>query len=138
MRQGFAGEALNLTPDLVMYMGRQAQQGRTDPRVMTSEDARIADAVGGLFGIRTMEYVPKRDGPPVMEILTPPGSADGQGVVELLAGDPSYNLGYPKIPGRNLEGIPNANDPVMREKLRQRLLKNPNGSEDLPGFLRGV
>lgn len=57
---------------------------------------------------------------------------------ELLAGGKSFDLSYPKIPGRDLEGIPNANDPVMREKLRQRLLKNPQGAEQLPGFLQGV
>jgi len=34
-----------------------------------------------------------------------------------LAGSPSFDLSYPKIPGRNVEGIPNANDPVMREKV---------------------
>jgi len=54
----------------------------------------------------------------------------------LLAGNPSFDLGVPKIPGKNLEGVPNANDPVMREKLRQRFLANPDGREDLPGFLK--
>jgi len=56
-----------------------------------------------------------------------------------IAGSPSFDLSYPKIPGRNLEGVPNANDPVMREKLRRRLLKNSQGGEQLPEFLiRGV
>lgn len=68
------------------------------------------------------------------------GTALGYGtpaaLQELVAGSPSFDLGYPKIPGRNLEGIPNANDPLMRDKLRQRLLRNPQGSEDLPGFLK--
>jgi hypothetical protein len=50
----------------------------------------------------------------------------------------SFDLSYPKIPGRSVEGIPNANDPVMREKLRQRLLRNPEGGQDLPGFLKRV
>lgn len=54
----------------------------------------------------------------------------------LISGSPSFDLTYPKIPGRNVEGIPNANDPVMREKLRQRLLKNPEGGQELPGFLK--
>ena len=54
----------------------------------------------------------------------------------LVAGSPSFDLSYPKIPGRDLEGVPNANDPVMREKLRQRLLKNPEGGQELPGFLK--
>jgi hypothetical protein len=56
----------------------------------------------------------------------------------LIAGSPSFDLSYPKIPGRDVEGINNANDPVMREKLRQRLLRNPSGTEQLPPFLRGV
>jgi hypothetical protein len=54
------------------------------------------------------------------------------------ASAPSFDLSYPKIPGRNVEGIPNANDPVMREKLRQRLLRNPEGGQELPGFLKRV
>ncbi len=57
-------------------------------------------------------------------------------MAELVARSPSFDLGYPKVPGRDLEGIPNANDPVMRERLRQRLLKNPGGGEELPGFLK--
>lgn len=136
MRNGFAGEALNLTPDLVIYMGREAQNGRTDPRVLTEEDARIADGITSAL-VRTMEYRPDRDGPVTLEPITPPGYQPGSGEVEeLIAGSPSFDLGYPKIPGRNVEGIPNANDPVMREKLRQRLLKNLGGQEDIPGFLR--
>lgn len=55
---------------------------------------------------------------------------------ESISATPSFDLGYPKIPGRNLEGVPNANDPIMREKLRQRLLRNPKGGEDLPGFVK--
>lgn len=55
---------------------------------------------------------------------------------QFISASPSFDLGYPKIPGRSLEGIPNANDPVMREKLRQRLLKNPMGGEELPGFIK--
>ena len=53
-----------------------------------------------------------------------------------IAGSLSFDLNYPKIPGRDLQGVPNANDPVMREKLRRRLLKNPEGGQELPGFLR--
>lgn len=55
---------------------------------------------------------------------------------EFIAASPSFDLSYPKIPGRDLEGINNANDPVMREKLRNRLLINPKGTEDLPGFIK--
>lgn len=60
----------------------------------------------------------------------------GAAVSDALAADPSFNLSYPKVPGRSFEGVPNADDPVMREKLRQRLLRNPDGAEDLPGFLK--
>ena len=144
MRQAFAGEGLGLSPDLVNYIGKKAQQGRTDPRILTPEDQQIAEAitgtlvdtVGGGAPVQTMEYVPERDGPATPEILTPPGSTDDHGIEELVAGSPSFDLSYPKIPGRNVEGIPNANDPAMREKLRQRLLKNPDYGQDLPGFLK--
>lgn len=136
MRNAFAGEALNLPVDLVQYIGLQSQAGRTDPRVLTQEDARIVGAIGSALGAKTLEYVPERDGPATPEILTPPGSTEMGGIEELLAGGKSFDLSYPKIPGRDLEGVPNANDPVMREKLRQRLLRNPDGGQELPGFLR--
>ena len=55
---------------------------------------------------------------------------------QLVAGGLSFDLGYPKIPGRSFEGIPNAKNPEFHEKLRQRFLKNPRGEEDLPGFLK--
>ncbi len=46
------------------------------------------------------------------------------------------DLSYPYIPGRDVQGVPNANDPIMREKLRQRLLKNPGEGPELPGFVK--
>ena len=61
------------------------------------------------------------------------GNVEG---MEAIAGGFNHDLSYPKIPGRDVQGIPNANDPVMREKLRQRLLNNPGGGEDLPGFVK--
>ena len=58
---------------------------------------------------------------------------------DLLASSPSFDLSYGRgRDGTSLEGIPNANDPVMRKKLRDRLLKNPAGTESLPGFLGKV
>jgi hypothetical protein len=65
-----------------------------------------------------------------------PGDQRMDGDAGELARNPSFDLGYPMVPGRDLEGVPNANDPVMREKLRQRLLNNPRGNEDLPGFVK--
>jgi hypothetical protein len=56
--------------------------------------------------------------------------------LEQIARSPSFDMSYPKIPGRDVEGIPNANDPLMREKLRQRMLRNPEGGQELPGFLK--
>ena len=54
--------------------------------------------------------------------------------MDAIAGGFNHDLSYPKIPGRDVQGIPNAD--VMREKLRQRLLKNPNGEETLPPFIQ--
>ena len=59
------------------------------------------------------------------------GNVEGMGAV---AGGLNHDLRYPKIPGLDLQGVPNAD--VMNQKLRKRLLKNPNGEEDLPGFLK--
>jgi hypothetical protein len=53
---------------------------------------------------------------------------------ELLSGA-SFDVKVPYVPGRSLEGVPNADTPEMREKIRRRLLLNPGGKEDLPGFL---
>lgn len=61
------------------------------------------------------------------------GNVEG---MEAVAGGFNHDLSYPKIPNRDVQGIPNANDPVMRERLRNRLLKNPNGEETLPPFIQ--
>lgn len=154
MRNGFAGESLSLTPDLVNYIGRQAQAGRTDQGILTTQDARIAEAVGGaideVFGgprdgdYYSMPVIPDLEEEQYQYNLRMnelrnrafPSQQEEWSEPEILAGSPSFDLSYPKIPGRDVEGIPNANDPVMREKLRQRLLRNPNYGQELPGFLK--
>ncbi len=157
MRKAFAGENLGLTPDLVAYIGRQSQLGRTSPEILTAEDSRIASAVTDAVvdhvydGARDGDYsnmpvIPglEEEGYQHDQLLDEyrnrafPGEWEEQEEPELLARGMSFDLSYPKIPGKNLEGVPNANDPLMREKLRQRLLKNPHGGQELPGFLRGV
>ena len=155
MRQAFAGEGLGLSPDLVNYIGREAQQGRTDPRILTPEDQQIAEAITGTL-VDTVGGGPQEGDYSNMPVIpwekgeedlyeqqmegyrnrAFPRQWDDDDAPEILAGGPSFDLSYPKIPGRDVEGIPNANDPVMREKLRQRLLKNPGYGQDLPGFLR--
>ena len=69
-----AGEGIGLEPDVVVYMGRAAQ-GMPQDKGM---DQRIAEgflkAIGQVFGqpeMRTLEYVPERDGPATPEILGP-------------------------------------------------------------------
>lgn len=104
-----AGQGLNLSPELVRYIGAEAMAGRTSPELQTPQDVAIVEGIAQAL--------------------------DEQG---LLAGGPSFNLKVPKIPGRDLEGAPNADNPLMREKLRQRLLRNPNGTEDLPAFVQGA
>ena len=47
------------------------------------------------------------------------------------------DLSYPHIPGRSVQGVPNANDPLMKRKLKDRLLKNQL-IQELPGFLGKV
>lgn len=106
-----AGAALNLPAELVAYIGQEAMAGRTDPAVLTAADQAIAERVG---------------------------AAVQGAMAEQLAASPSFNVRLPKIPGRDLEGVPNADEPLMREKLRQRLLRNPSGQEDLSGFLKGA
>ena len=172
-----AGDGLGLDSDVVLYMGRAAQGMPQDAGM----DQRIADGFGRAF-LKTLEYVPERDGPATPEILGPynpdtdesevvplgggKNFADGSSYLrEILrfgeGGEPGdlfrkeekkrdemnrateyvagfempADMSYPHIPGRRLEGVPNANDPVMREKLRNRRLRNPAGGEDLPGFL---
>ena len=137
-----AGEGIGLEPDVVIYMGK-ASQGMPQNEAM---DQRIAEgfmkAIGQVFGqpeMRTLEYVPERDGPATPEPIGPYNpDTDKSEVIQLLAGSPSFDMSYPRgRMGDNFEGIPNANDPVMREKLRNRRLRNPAG-KDLPGFLGTV
>ena len=47
------------------------------------------------------------------------------------------DLSYPHVPGKSVQGVPNANDPVMKRKLKDRLLKNQL-IQELPGFLGRV
>ena len=143
-----AGEGIGLEPDVVIYMGKAAQGMPQDEGM----DRRIAEgmmnAIGkavfraGLDGgdPRTLEYVPERDGPATPEPIGPYNpDTDNSEIIQLLAGSPSFDMSYPRgRMGDNFEGIPNANDPVMREKLRNRRLRNPAGKEDLPGFLGTV
>lgn len=89
-----------------------------------------------LNGAQDLLYRPGEDDYPPRDLLYRP-ERDGGYTYELLSGGPSFDLSYPKIPGRDLEGIPNANDPAMKRKLMERYLKNPGGQE-LPGFLKKV
>jgi hypothetical protein len=102
-----------------------------------------------LSGARNPSSRPGEDDHSIRDLLSRPGDddsvrdllfrpeRDGGYTYELLSGGPSFDLSYPKIPGRDLEGIPNANDPAMKRKLMERYLKNPGGQE-LPGFLKKV
>lgn len=71
------------------------------------------------------------------------GQAEGGPVYEqLIAGSPSFDLRYPKTPGigtenQSIEGIPNASPELIR-KFVERKLRNPNGGQELPGFLKGA
>ena len=69
-----AGEGIGLEPDVVIYMGK-ASQGMPQNEAM---DQRIAEgfmkAIGQVFGrpeMRTLEYVPERDGPATPEPIGP-------------------------------------------------------------------
>jgi hypothetical protein len=87
----------------------------------------------GTSTYQTLPYYPEQDTTTLDPLLGDWRADPGE---ESLARGASFDLGYPKIPGKDVEGIPNANDPVMREKLRRRLLRNPDGGQELPGFLR--
>ena len=77
-----AGAGLGLDSDVVTYMGRAAQGMPQDPGM----DQRIADGFGRAL-LKTLEYVPERDGPATPEILGPynPDTDDSE-VIQLLAG----------------------------------------------------
>ena len=84
-----AGEGIGLEPDVVIYMGK-ASQGMPQNESM---DQRIAEgfmkAIGQVFGqpgMRTLEYVPERDGPATPEPIGPYVPDSDQGLVQLLAG----------------------------------------------------
>lgn len=55
---------------------------------------------------------------------------------QMIAGSPSFDLRFPKMPGnQDIEGIPNASPELLR-KFVERKLKNPDGGQELPGFLK--
>ena len=91
------------------------------------------------FEIERGPYNREKD-PFVIEKLPYFPGGDDDGIELMLAGyQMPADLSYPRgRRGDNFEGIPNANDPVMREKLRNRRLRNPAGGQDLPGFLGNV
>ena len=77
-----AGNGLGLDSDVVTYMGRAAQGMPQDPGM----DQRIADGFGRAL-LKTLEYVPERDGPATPEILGPYNpDTDESEVIQLLAG----------------------------------------------------
>ena len=51
----------------------------------------------------------------------------------MVAGNPSFDVGVPYIPGKSLEGVPNAEN--MKEILKRKYLKNPGG-QTLPNVRR--
>jgi len=61
-----AGAGLKLEPDVVIYMGRAAQ-GMPQDEAM---DQRIADGFTNAV-LKTLEYIPERDGPAIPKILGP-------------------------------------------------------------------
>ena len=135
-----AGKGLDLEPDVVIYMGKAAQGMPQDQGM----DVRIAEGMLKAMSraiepqLRTMEFVPGRDTAEARTMEFVPGRDDAS--VELLTSyDMPADISYPRgRRGDNFEGIPNANDPVMREKLRNRRLRNPVGGQELPGFLGKV
>ena len=100
-----AGDGLGLDSDVVLYMGRAAQGMPQDQGM----DVRIAEGMLKAMGraiepvlyrpdqdraeLRTLEYVPGRDGPATPEILGPYNpDTDDSGVETLLAGNPSFDI----------------------------------------------
>ena len=96
-----AGEGLDLEPDIVIYMGKAAQGMPQDQGM----DVRIAEgmlkamgrAIAPQLGMmdfvpgrdkaeaRTLEYVPSRDGPPIIEPIGPYNpDTDKSEVIQLL------------------------------------------------------
>lgn len=77
-----AGDGLGLDSDVVLYMGRAAQGMPQDAGM----DQQIADGFGRAL-LKTLEYVPERDGPATPEILGPYNpDTDESEVIQLLAG----------------------------------------------------
>ena len=93
-----AGEGIGLEPDVVIYMGK-ASQGMPQNEAM---DQRIAEgfmkAIGQVFGqpeMRTLEYVPERDGPATPEPIGPynPDTDDSEIILLASAEHPKFRAG---------------------------------------------
>ena len=82
-----AGEGLDLEPDVVIYMG-EAAQGKPQDESM---DVRIAQGILNAMTrsidpevIRTLEYVPERDGPADLTPIGPYNPDTDEGKVETM------------------------------------------------------
>ena len=77
-----AGTGIGLEPDVVVYMGRAAQGMPQDEDM----DQRIAEGFANAV-LKTLEYVPERDGPATPEPIGPYNSdTDDSEIIQLLAG----------------------------------------------------
>ena len=76
-----AGTGIGLEPDVVVYMGRAAQGMPQDEGM----DQRIADGFAKAV-LKTLEYIPSRDGPANLEPIPRYEPGSDQGLIQLLAG----------------------------------------------------
>lgn len=131
-----AGAGLGLDSDVVTYMGRAAQGMPQDPGM----DQRIADGFGRAL-LKTLEYVPERDGPATPEILGPYNpDTDNSEIIQLLASaeHPKFRAGPYSQLGARPKGLraigPDALNSLPNSDIAKDKYMKIRNAIDLPKF----
>lgn len=147
-----AGEGLDLEPDVVIYMGKAAQGMPQDQGM----DVRIAEGMLKAIGravepvlyrpdrdraeLRTLEYVPERDGPATPEPIGPynPDTDDSEVILLASAEHPKFRAGSYGQLGARPKGLraigPDALNSLPNSDIAKDKYMKIRNAIDLPKF----
>lgn len=147
-----AGEGIGLEPDVVIYMGKAAQGMPQDQGM----DVRIAEGMLKAMGraiepvlyrpdrdraeLRTLEYVPERDGPATPEPIGPynPDTDDSEVILLASAEHPKFRAGPYSQLGARPKGLraigPDALNSLPNSEIAKDKYMKIRNAIDLPKF----
>ena len=130
-----AGTGIGLEPDVVVYMGRAAQGMPQDEGM----DQRIADGFANAI-LKTLEYIPERDGPANLEPIPRYEPGSDQGLIQLLASaeHPKFRAGPYSQLGARPKGLraigPDALNSLPNSDIAKDKYMKIRNAIDLPKF----